>query len=116
MSLEEIIMFCPKCRSVFEAEIAVCPECEIPLIVEADKSEDTKPSIGEIQPFVLVFETSDPTLLSSATGLLDGANIPFAVRNESASGILPSQVLVPEEYAQDVQELLSRQAEDVDDA
>ena len=109
-------MFCPNCRGVFEAEIAVCPKCEIPLIAELDKAENTKPSIGDIQPFVMVFETSDPTLLSSATALLDGANIPFAIRDESASGILPSQVLVPEEYATNVQELLSRQAEDVDDA
>jgi hypothetical protein len=113
-------MYCPNCRGVFEAEIAVCPKCEIPLIAELDKSEapqleTPKPSIGDIQPFVMVFETSDPALLSSATALLDGANIPFAIRDESASGILPSQVLVPEEYARDVQELLSRQAKSVDD-
>lgn len=107
-------MFCPNCSGEYQVGIDVCPDCATSLVAKLDESK-AKPSIGDIQPFVMVLETSDPTLLSSATALLDGANIPFAIRDESATGILPSQVLVPDEYAKDVQELLSRQAENVDD-
>ncbi len=109
-------MFCPNCRGEFKAEIEVCPACDIPLTLKLEDSKTAQTSVGDIQPFVMVFETSDPTLLASATSLLDGADIPFAVRDESAAGVLPSQVLVPEDYARDVQELLSRQAEDVNDS
>lgn len=109
-------MFCPICRGEFESAVEVCPDCDIPLTVDLDEPQATETAVGDIQPFVLVFETSDPSLLSSATALLDGANIPFAIRDASAEGALPAQVLVPEEYARDVQELLSRQADDVDDS
>jgi hypothetical protein len=109
-------MFCPKCRNEFGGDVMVCPDCNIPLSPEPQDSKQDPTPVGDIQPFVRVFETSDPTLLASATSLLDGANIPFAVRDESAVGALPSEVLVPEEYAHDVQELLSRQAEDVNNS
>ena len=108
-------MFCPNCRSQFEDEIEVCPKCDVPLTDELGDVDGATPPVAGIQPFQMILETTDPVLLSSATALLDGANIPFAVVNEEGSGDLPAQVLVPDDYAEDVQQLLSRQAEDVDD-
>ena len=101
-------MFCKNCERAFGGEIDTCPDCGGPLY--------EKPPVGDIQPFVRVFETSDRVLLSSATSLLDGAKIPFAVQSLDGTESGPTQVLVPEEYARDVQELLLRQAGEIEDS
>ena len=108
-------MFCPNCRAEYEAGVEVCPKCDVPLTSDLPETPSDESPVGDIQPYQMVFETSDPVLLSSATALLDGANIPFAVVNEERSGGTPTQVLVPDEYARDVQDLLSRQSEDADE-
>ena len=101
-------MYCNKCERQFAGEIDTCPDCGGPLY--------EKPPVRDIQPFVRVFETSDEVLLSSATALLDGAKIPFAVQSLEGADSGSTQVLVPEEYARDVQELLLRQAGEIEDS
>lgn len=108
-------MYCPNCRSDFDDATEVCPQCQIPLAADRAEVSGEASTVADIQPFQMIFETTDPALLESATALLDGASIPFALVNENSDDGTPAQLHVPEEYAEDVQQLLSRQSDDVAD-
>ncbi len=73
-------MFCPKCKSEYEAGIKVCPDCDVELVSEL-KEED-------FVEFVKVFESADPNLTVIIKSVLDDAGIKYFVPGDNMQSIL----------------------------
>jgi hypothetical protein len=77
-------MYCPRCRSEFEAWVKTCPDCDVSLVAELPP----EPS-HEAPELRRVLETSDPDVLPVATSALRAAGIPFWTPGESSMDVLP---------------------------
>lgn len=77
-------MYCPRCRSEFEAWVATCPDCDVPLVAELPP----EPS-HDAPELRVVLETSDPDVLPIATSALRAAGIPFWIPGETSMGLWP---------------------------
>lgn len=77
-------MFCPNCREEYDQSVAVCKDCEIPLvdILPEEKHAETVRRPGNQ---VVVLSTSNPAELTDARSLLEDAEIPYFV----AGGDMP---------------------------
>jgi hypothetical protein len=80
----EVNMYCPSCRSEFEAWVKTCPDCDVSLVAELP------PDVSHEAPELRnVLETSDPDVLPVATSALRAAGIPFWTPGESSMELLP---------------------------
>jgi hypothetical protein len=77
-------MFCPECRSEFEAWVSVCPDCDVPLVPELPA--EPKHEAPELRR---VLATSDPDVLPVVTSALRAADIPFWTSGETSVGLWP---------------------------
>ena len=77
-------MYCPDCRAEFRDEIAVCPDCEVSLVLELPP----EPELDE-EDLVSVLETADVSVLPVVKSVLRAAEIPFVVQGDEALGVLP---------------------------
>jgi len=77
-------MYCPRCRSEFEAWVSTCPDCEVPLVAE----QPPEPP-HDAPDLRVVLETSDPDVLPVATSALRAAGIPFWTPGETSMGLWP---------------------------
>jgi hypothetical protein len=77
-------MFCPECRSEFEAWVSKCPDCDVPLVAALPPDDEHEPPEMRV-----VLETSDPDVLPVATSALRAAGIPFWTPGETSVGLWP---------------------------
>ena len=77
-------MYCPECKAEFRDEIAVCPDCEVSLVMELPPESEFSE-----QDLVLIRETADVAVLPVMKSLLRAAEIPFVVQGDEAMGVLP---------------------------
>lgn len=120
-------MYCPECRAEFREEIAVCPDCEVSLVIELPaESEFSEEELVE------VLETANVAVLPVVKSLLRAAEIPFLVQGDEAMGVLPvgnmglgalttkghglaARILVPRDREEEAKALLT-ELPDVDES
>ena len=76
-------MFCPQCRTEYEAGISQCADCGVALVPLLEQ-EATDPDME----LVCVFETSDPGLVAVVESVLNGAGIHFMTKNQIMQDLL----------------------------
>ena len=77
-------MYCPECRAEFRDEIAVCPDCEVSLVLELPPESEL-----DDKELISVLETADVSVLPVVKSVLRAAEIPFVVQGDEAMGVLP---------------------------
>jgi Putative prokaryotic signal transducing protein len=70
-------MFCPECGLDFEADLAHCPDCEVPLVAEPEEP-------GEAAEFFPLVEVTDVDDFALVTSRLEEEGIPWFVQSESS--------------------------------
>jgi len=75
-------MWCPKCESEYREGFTVCPVCQVPLV------ETLEPAAEPEEAPVFLMRTQDPKALSQAQALLDGAGIPYFLREPGGGELL----------------------------
>ena len=76
-------MFCPKCRSEFEAGFTRCEECETDLVESLPSDEE------EYTELVTVFE-GDAEAAAVVRGKLESMGIVAWIEGEATRGVFPS--------------------------
>jgi hypothetical protein len=66
-------MYCPRCKTEFQAGVARCPDCDVELVEGSSPPARVE---AEWVRLVTVLETGDPSLLLVAKSLLDAERIP----------------------------------------
>lgn len=101
--------FCPQCRFEYEPNVAVCPECGVPLVAELPPEEGTaqEGEPFEWQELVTVFNTLEYGDAALVESLLQGSDIPAVLTNEKVGLAVYAplalggfQIQVPREYAE----------------
>jgi len=75
-------MWCPKCKSEYREGFTACPVCQVPLVETLETAADETP-----KP-VFLMRVQDPRELSQAQALLDGAGIPYFLREPGGGELL----------------------------
>ncbi|MGZ3605162.1 MAG: putative signal transducing protein [Thermodesulfobacteriota bacterium] len=70
-------MFCPKCRTEYTEDLAMCPMCKVSLVNES--SGQANP---EFLKFVTVHETGDPAFIAFAKSILQSEGIKYYIKGE----------------------------------
>jgi SP family arabinose:H+ symporter-like MFS transporter len=112
---KEIDMFCPKCRSEYQAGITFCEQCKVDLV-------ETLPPEDELvyQELTTVFTTGDEGLIQLIKSLLEEADIPCFARSQGVQDLFalgrmgtgyspitgPVEIQVPRDRADEARELL----------
>ncbi len=81
-------MFCPRCRAEYREGFSECYDCKVPLVPQLEP--EAKPVYEE---FVTVLSTRNPAMLAMARSVLEGGEIRYVVKGESAIlsyGFLPA--------------------------
>lgn len=99
-------MFCPKCATEYQAGVAVCADCNVPLVPEhpAEPVDD----LIEAEEILATYNVGDILMIKS---LLDANGIPYLLHGETFAVvdplIQPARLLVPPAWAAQVRELLA---------
>jgi hypothetical protein len=72
-------MICPECGSEYREGIAVCSDCDVPLVVPPPPVADERANIE----LVKVYEGGNPALIAVVESLLDNAGIEFSTTSEN---------------------------------
>jgi hypothetical protein len=98
-------MFCPNCKAEYLAGVAVCAECDVPLVdalpvIDHEKSEPTYVE-------VITYNAGDIALIKS---ILDDGEIEYQIEGEYFNSMLPLlqpvKILVPENKVEVAKEIL----------
>ncbi len=101
--------FCPKCRDEFQEQVKECPACQVALVEKLPR-EGPLPE----HQFIQVHSTSNHGEIAVIKSLLDEQNIPYYIKGENfamlygaADGLTRMDIMVREDSAQEVRELLN---------
>ncbi len=73
-------MWCPKCESEYREGFTECPVCHVPLLETLETDETAEP--------VFLLRVQDQKELSQAKALLDGAGIPYFLKEPGGGEFL----------------------------
>jgi len=80
------LMICPQCGTEYREGFDMCTDCHVPLIPKMDWGPEDKK--GGKTKLVCIFSTGSQAQIAVAKSLLDGADIPFMVKNEGVQDLL----------------------------
>lgn len=98
-------MFCPQCGAEFVEGVNECGECNVALVPE--RPADLDPGYQEL---VTVYELPSANALPVAESILQAADIPYTVQNETSSlnvVVGKPYIQVPPEYVEEAERLLA---------
>ena len=79
-------MICPQCGTEYREGFDMCTDCHVPLIPKMDWGPDKGKKADS--KLVCVLATGDQAQIAVAKSLLDGADIPYMVKNEGVQDLL----------------------------
>ncbi len=97
-------MFCPNCRTEYQAGVLRCADCEVALVAERPPEPEV-----EWADYLTVMTTRDHSELAVAKSLLEASGIPFFACHEEVENLLatgPVELQVRAEDAETATELL----------
>ncbi len=98
-------MFCPKCTTEYQAGVAACVDCNVPLVPERPAAAADE--LIEAEEILATYNVGDILMIKS---LLDANGIPYLLHGETFAVIdpliQPARLLVPPAWAERVRELL----------
>jgi hypothetical protein len=77
-------MYCPQCGKEYPDDFTKCSDCHCALLTGTSAPDPQDAFSPALEP-VVVLETSDPTQLAMANGLLEDAGIPFFALGQIAT-------------------------------
>ena len=97
-------MYCPNCRSEYRPGFTRCKDCDVALVEELPLEE--KPEFVDL---VEVLSSADPGEISLVKSILEAEEIPYLAQGENFATArnLPVRFLVPRDYLEDAQEVLT---------
>lgn len=98
-------MFCPQCATEYQAGVATCADCNMPLV--PDQPAAVADELIEAEEILATYNVGDILMIKS---LLDANGIPYLLHGETFAVIdpliQPARLLVPPAWAAQVRELL----------
>ena len=97
-------MYCPNCRSEYRPGFTRCKDCEVALVVELPVEETP-----EFVDLVEVLSSGDPGQVSVIKSILEAEEIPYLAQGENFAMArnIPVRFLVPRDYLENAQEVLT---------
>ena len=98
-------MFCPECATEYQAGVAACADCKVPLVPEQPVAAAEE--LIEAEEILATYNVGDILMIKS---LLEANGIPYLLHGETFAVIdpliQPARLLVPPAWAAQVRELL----------
>ena len=98
-------MYCPNCRTEYQEEVERCSDCGAALVEELPDLE-----LPTFHGYTSILSTFNPADIAIIKSMLDGSDIDYFIHGENSGLIqplaIPSVLMIRDEQADDVRELL----------